>query len=136
MDESFVWPSTEAFNGEGSINTEEWAQIGLLKYMGYTVGANGESSTTRREILAEVFKLTTLPNLESPEKMQQWGSPKSGGRLRKMAHTIASLTQRSKRNSNDTEEAIGDWEDDLAWLKTTYYDGRFSHKFTWPITSH
>ena len=136
MDESFVWPSTEAFNGEGSINTEEWAQIGLLKYMGYTVGANGESSTTRREILAEVFNLSTLPNLESPEKMQQWGSPKSGGRLRKMANTLASLTQRSKRNSNDTEEAIADWEDDLAWLKKNYYDGKFSRKFTWPKTSN
>jgi hypothetical protein len=29
-------------------------------------------------------------------------------------------------------QAIDDWEEDLAYLKETYYHGRYDSKFRWP----
>ena len=135
-EESFAWPSTEAFDGDGSVETEEWPQIGLLKYMGYAVGKNGESQSIRRQILTSVFELTSIPKIDSPEYVRSWGTQRSASRLRKMAESIAAFARNNKRSPNSSLDAIGDWEDDLSWLEKTHYRGKFSHKFTWPQTSN
>ena len=37
-DNFFIWPSTEANLGDGTISTREWLPEGVLHYMGYKVG--------------------------------------------------------------------------------------------------
>lgn len=129
----FPWPSTEIFQGIDSLVEPSWPQEGLLRYMGYRVGASGVSREKRQRILEHIFKDSTLPRVESPEYMAQWGEAESESRLQKMAETIASLTRNMKRKSTGrSEQAIRDWEDDLAWSKSSFYVGRF--RFRWPDT--
>ena len=130
----FPWPSTTAFPGLCDIPEPDWPQVGLLSHMGYRVGRSGEPTSRRREILAKVFEYDPLPNVDSADYMKQWGSARSGARLRKLAETIASLARNEKRrNSISYLEAIRDREEDLAWLKQRYYTGQF--RFQWPSTS-
>lgn len=131
---TFSWPSTAAEIGDGSVDGDEWPDIGLLKYMGYTVGVSGESISKRREILASTYELTKLPRIGSPEYVRQWGHSQSAARLKKMADAIAAFVRNQKRKSSPSHEAISDWEIDLDWLKKNYYTGRYDYKFNWPNT--
>lgn len=130
----FPWPSTIAFPGLYDLPEPDWPQEGLLSYMGYHVGRNGESTWRRRQILAKVFEYDPLPRVYSADYMEEWGSARSRTRLKKLADTIASLARNEKRRiSNSYLQAIRDREEDLAWLKQRYYTGQFS--FQWPSTS-
>ena len=129
----FPWPSTCIFPGLGSLSEIDWPQLGLLSYMGYHVGRNGESTRRRREILARVFEQDPLPRVCSAEYMEEWGVARSRTRLKKLAETLASLARNEKRrNSVSYAEAIRDREEDLAWLEQRYYTGQF--RFQWPST--
>ena len=108
-----------------------WPQIGVLKYMGYQVGENGETVSTRHNVLQLVYE-APLPNIGPPDHMAEWGEPNSARRLNKIAWSIAIFCLNAKRKSVHLETAISDWETDLAWLKATYYDGNFA--FRWPDT--
>ena len=92
-DDYFQWPSTEADRGNGGFSGENWPAEGLLKFMGYTVGATqGERVAVRELILERVFS-GHLPRLG--RRRTCWsGDPKMAPRLRKMAETIAALTRR------------------------------------------
>jgi len=133
---TFSWPSTTAERGVGNVEGDEWPKIGLLKYMGYAVGANGESISKRREILASTYELAVLPNIDSPEYIRSWGNSNCAARLKKMADAIAAFVRNQKRKSYPSYEAINDWEEDLNWLKKTYYTGRYDYKFNWPNTGN
>jgi hypothetical protein len=71
--------------------------------------------------------------MTSTAYMREWGGPRSGERLLKMANSIAAFCRNEKRKSCPSEEAVSDWEDDLDWLRRTYYRGRF--RFHWPSVS-
>ena len=131
----FPWPSTEVFSGTGQLPKPDWPEIGVLKYKGYEVGENGKDVRTRRDILTNVFHSTELPQVESPEHMQEWGQGGSSDRLQKMANAIASFARNAKRQENPRRprKAINDWESDLEWLKSRFYSGSFS--FQWPGTT-
>jgi hypothetical protein len=59
----------------------------------------------------------------------------SGVRLQKIAQSIATFCKHARRhNSASYNASIADWEDDLAWLKKSFYDGKFDRKFPWPRT--
>lgn len=128
----FDWPTTDVVPGI-SVGTrsgsEAWPAIGLLKYMGYSVGSDGECVTQRREVLRQVFT-QPVPNVENPNYMAEWGTPGSMQRLQKLANAIASFARTQKKKRIPPEEAIRDWEADLAWLKETYYQTGFL--FSWP----
>jgi hypothetical protein len=50
-----------------------------------------------------------------------------------IARNIAAYCRHAKSAHPDSHhEAIQDWEDDLAWLKRTFFDGQF--QFRWPET--
>tara|TARA_B110001469_G_C9614749_1_gene305976 strand:- start:114 stop:1652 length:1539 start_codon:yes stop_codon:yes gene_type:complete len=132
----FPWPTTDASDGDGSLEEEDWPDIGLLKHMGYTVGKSGESRSIRHQILTSVFELTSIPKIDSPEYVKSWGTQRSASRLRKMAESIAAFARNNKRSSNTSLDSVGDWEDDLAWLEIAHYRGKFNNKFTWPRTSN
>jgi hypothetical protein len=132
---SFIWPTTEVTPGLGGVLQDNWPEIGLLKHLGYSVGANGKLDTQRQQVLASCFELKKMPRIGSEAYVLGWGSPNSSVRLKKMAEAIASFCRMAKRRGDDSLEiAITDWENDLAWLKRTYYDGRHNRSFAWPNT--
>jgi hypothetical protein len=124
----FAWPFTDAPNGDGSLHAQ-WPEVGLLRFVGYTVGENGVSRFQRRKILDAVFQ-SELPNINSPEYMQEWGLAGTSTRLQKTAVTIAAFVRNAKRRINNMSEAIFEWESDLDYLYQQYYLGRFD--FHWP----
>ncbi|CAK1735148.1 hypothetical protein [Vibrio crassostreae] len=124
----FKWPSTIASEADGSLPEVEWPKIGVLKAVGYTVGAQGLLQADRRTILTNVY-MQSLPYVDSRSYMNEWGEPLSSDRLKKMAETLASLTKGAKRKTQaNMKQAIRDWESDLAWLKEQYY---LEHKYLW-----
>ena len=60
------------------------------------------------------------------------GRPRSSVRLKKMAESIATFCRNGKRRARSMELAVVEWEQDLEWLRVTYYVGRF--RFEWPST--
>ena len=132
VDDFFEWPSTEAEPGKRTkVDTDDWIQEGVLKFMGYQVGSsNGLSSNLRRRILEQIFE-GTLPPVFPPFYLDQWGGPKSAVRLQKMAESIAAFTRNAKRKRTaKLWGAIKDWESDLRFLYEHYYINHFY--FSWP----
>jgi hypothetical protein len=131
----FHWPTTNAPVGLGKIVNADWPDRGLLRYFGYAVGQKGKSISYRKAILSRVFELDALPTIVSSAYMADWGDRCSSARLKKMAYSIATFCRNAKRKRFAwMRHAIENYEDDLAWLKVSYYDGRFDHRFRWPTT--
>jgi hypothetical protein len=130
---AFEWPSTDVEEGNGSLDSGVFRHSsGLLRYMDYKVGVNGYVARDRREILERTYE-ETLPRVNSPSYMAEWGTPSSSQRLQKMADSIASFVRNAKRQSyNDMSMSVDEWESDLAYLKKRYYDGCYN--FPWPRT--
>lgn len=128
MTSEFRWPSTVAFEADGSLPEVEWPQIGVLKAVGYTVGAQGLPQSARLSILKHVYS-ESLPFVFSHAHMKEWGEPQSSTRLKKMAEALASFARGAKRKTLvNMDKAVSDWEHDLAWLKEEYY---LKHKYVW-----
>jgi hypothetical protein len=133
VDAWFRWPSTDAPVGVGKLVEVEWPEVGMLKWLGYTVGhVNGESGPVRKAILNRVF-IARLPPIVSADYLRGWGAPSSAARLQKMADSLASFARQAKRQRTPKDDAIADWEYDLRYLYDAYYVGRFG--FAWPSTS-
>jgi hypothetical protein len=136
-DEAFEWPSTEVLFGDGSIDsTAEWRNEGVLKFVGYSVGrTRGLPESRRREILHMVY-LRDLPHQVPSDLREAWGTRASCGRLLKLANTLASFIRNAKRRSESIMRfAISDWDSDLAYLKSAFYDGgQCQRTFVWPRT--
>ena len=132
LNDCFIeWPTTHIVQSLVglAVDDDEWVQEGVLDDNGYHVGNAGVEREERHRILTKIFT-TELNNVTSIQYMAEWGSPNTGSRLQKLANTIASLARNAKRRNNPPEQAIEDWENDLEWLKNTYYSGRFN--FDWP----
>ena len=127
----FKWPSTDAPAAKyGFKGNAFFYKDGLLSYVGYKVGNDGVRTVVRRNILDCVFH-NVLPNVESKDYMEEWGSRKSSSRLKKLAESIAAFTRNAKRNNDvDYSQAIKDWQDDLDYLYHKYYIRHFH--FDWP----
>ena len=126
----FLWPTTNASIGDGHIAKDHWPEKGALKHVGYRVGILGKSKPQRLAILRTFFELDAIPILDSPTYVAEWGSQRSSARLKKMAYSIATFCRFAKgRRRAWMGPAITHWEADLAWLKATFYNGRFDIKF-------
>ncbi|UTE78491.1 hypothetical protein [Rossellomorea sp. KS-H15a] len=110
----FSWPSTELSDNKSSISMDDKSLLNEesdLKKLGYQI--TGKSRENRWRILEIAVK--------------QIG-------LRKVAYTIAQHVKLRKGQKNGTKKfsyAIGEWEYDLAKLKSRYYKSNF----TWPTTN-
>ena len=126
----FDWPSTKATLGGGAFGSIEHAE-GILGYLGYHVGKSSElSAVSRQSLLSRVFE-GSLPPINGPKYMEDWGHRGTPSRLRKMAESIASAVKSAKRrNHADYSVAIEHWEEDLQYLYARYYVDRFN--FGWP----
>jgi len=128
--QSFEWPSTEAPLGDGTIDDRGWPEQGLLSYLGYCVGASGVRQSERLGLLNYIYH-NELPNVNDHEYMLDWGNPRTGPRLQKMANSIASFIRMAKRKSlASLGPAIRDWTVDLDYLHANFYLGRYD--FIWP----
>ncbi len=126
----FTWPDTRPI-GDGGGDGINYNQQGILKFMGYQVGAsNGESAATRRHILDAVFA-GDLPPVNGRAYMEGWAGPGSAKRLQRLATEIARFARNARsKGSANMDVAISDWEEDLDYLRERYYVGKFG--FGWP----
>jgi hypothetical protein len=127
----FRWPTANVILGDGTLQKTAWPTEGILSAIGYHVGTtHGRSEPERRWLLDYVFS-HTLPPIESPSYMRQWGDPSTARRLHKMADVIASSARNAKhRQSVALSLACEQWEADLSFLRSKYYVGHFG--FGWP----
>ena len=113
---SFRWPGTDAIESTGTTDSEGDYKLETdLHKLGYKI--TGSTRTGRWLILSA----TAVPRLG----------------LEDVVRTIAGHIRRSKSQVGGEEKyrsAIGEWEHDLARLKSTYYQGS-SENFYWPSTS-
>jgi hypothetical protein len=129
-DEYFVWPTTAAPLGNGKITGFNSPADGMLAAFGYHVGKTSSCSDLMRQIILDDIFSIHLPPLDSEEYMQQWGAPGSAARLKKLAHTLASLAKNEKRRG--LVAAPQEREMDLDYLHSQYYVKKFG--FGWPRT--
>lgn len=129
----FAWPSTDINPSSRSGKAIERREIGMLSYLGYHVGLGSQLTASQRtRLLGQIFTMR-LPPLNGLDYMRDWGAPRTGPRLRKIAESIASFAKITKgRNHPAMETAISHWEDDLRHLRIQFYNGRFD--FQWPKT--
>jgi hypothetical protein len=134
----FDWPTTavEDRSHSTTINFADMStpETGLLSHMGYRVGRSGLIQESRRRILDEVMAMHLLPASDNDRQYaEQWGTPSSPRRLKKLADCLASFAKSSKRKkTKDYSEAIADWESDLDYLRTRY--SHLRSDFDWPTT--
>jgi hypothetical protein len=134
LETSFPWPETEAPTGDGSVDPNEWPDVGLLGKLGYKVGKGGKSKYRRRAILRKAFQANASEWLPVEEQADQWGKPTSSKRLQKIANSLAAFARNARKRSDPSlEMAISQWEADLAYLKEQFYEEQFS--FEWPNLS-
>lgn len=132
-DAYFRWPTTEARRGRRSGQYRDLRHEGMLKYLEYKVGKDGEHSSYRHALLSRIFE-NALPPVFDRLYMSEWGPNSSSIRLHKMAHCLASFAKNFKYQDNDKyDEAIKHWEQDLEYLHDWFYVGRFG--FGWPTTA-
>lgn len=132
-EDGFLWPSTRADGGSGTLVAENWLDQGLLKFMGYSVGeANGKDDSVRQRMLSVIFD-GPIPPAFPRDYMAKWARPGTPLRLKQLAETLAALARNAKRRREaNMESAVRDWETDLEFLYHKYYRGRFG--FGWPRT--
>jgi len=108
---SFKWPSTYAPGGNGQLSGDQfWYKDGLLSYVGYRVGKTHGLEEVKRQQILDYILFNELPRVVSLEYMQEWGTPRSAKRLKKMAESIASFARNAKRRNYDgLSYAIDDW---------------------------
>lgn len=104
---------------------------GVLKRFGYQVGARGPMRRDRQNILHRVFAYGGSLEIEGVD-WAEWGAGESTERLQKMSNTLYALkiNLEKKQDRSKNQAAITDYDRDLEFLKSTYYDGRF--EFPWP----
>jgi hypothetical protein len=131
----FKWPTTDVIIGDGTHTFDGNAPAkGFLGYLGYKVGLNG-SKKSQRYLALERALTENLPHgIFDNYYIMQWGNPNTAKRLQKMANNIATFCRNMKRRNNpNDQDAIDDWESDLNWLKTNFYQ-KSRYEFEWPET--
>lgn len=129
----FKWPETDAPGGGRKPAREGFRTEGMLAYLEYKVGRNGEAASYRQVLLDRIFAHSLPPVFDKPY-MAEWGMNGSSVRLHKMAHCLASFARNAKYRDDDRlDEAIKDWEQDLQYLHDKFYVGKFG--FGWPSSS-
>jgi hypothetical protein len=128
--QQFPWPKLAGGAGTGSMDFA-MADQSPLSVLGYRVGkTSGLSEDERRCILDYAFA-NRLPPIESPAYMAEWGPPRTPDRLRRIAEHLAQTFKMFRSKSPTVYSvALGQWRDDLVYLRRTYYERKFG--WIWP----
>lgn len=131
LETPFPWPETNAPTGDGTVDPDEWPEIGLLGKLGYKVGKGGKNKYKRRAILRRAFQVEASEWLPVEEQASEWGDAVSEERLEKIANSLSAFARNAKkRDETSLGTAISHWEEDLEYLKERFYGTR--HSFDWP----
>ena len=95
--------------------------ISIPKKMGYTVGINGLSYTSRKSKLEQILftEKDDLPRIGNNQE-SKWGDAKTCKRLRKIHDFLIDQANMSK-NHPQKQVAFAHYIDDLNWLKKRFY---------------
>ena len=95
-------------------------EIGMLSYLGYHVGQEGESLKKRRFILDFIIN-EELPLVQSPSYTAEWGDPKTKKRYLKTYKVIQFFIDKyTNYKQQGYEKAIIEWNEDIDYLKKLY----------------
>lgn len=101
-----------------SANQEPRPEYGMLRTIGYRVGKHGLEQIERREILDYLVE-SNLPNVASPNYIEEWGKEKSAKRIQKLVNVLGGIV--AKNNEIPTMEyACSDWESDKNYIIKKY----------------
>ena len=89
-------------------------EIGVLSFLGYHVGQEGEPRWRRRQILQYILN-RPLPPVGSPAYIAEWGNCGSAKRKRKLCNVLRGLS--SNRTHQNSEKALIEWLDDLEYIE-------------------
>lgn len=145
LKKTLKWPSTDIAISIRSIFKTGWISSGLLSSEGYHVGNIGLDFESRKIVLKDIIfkEFTEDDDFMDDDYINTWSSPGTLPRLLKLARTIAALCRNAKRSSHDYTNAINDWESDLTYLKTEFYEpwiqkeaiGQAIEQLKWPETA-
>jgi hypothetical protein len=129
------WPSEAAEPALVALAADTFFHSnGMLRFMGYRVGAGSTLTRARRRRILDYVFLGQLPLVNDRHYMREWGKPRTSARLRKLANAVATFARNARRKRrNNYRQAIADWEADLAYLKNKFYDRR-PRDWKWPQT--
>lgn len=129
------WPEEAELSESAALSANHFAHsTGLLTFMGYHVGQGSPLLPPRRREILQYILLGRLPNVNDRLYMQEWGEPGTDHRLRKLANTLATLARNARRRRSESwHQAIYEWEEDLRFIKQTYYDTH-ARDWRWPET--
>ena len=130
------WPiinQSPVTSDDSSLNSSEFRDRSALRVFGYSVAKTSDWSTETRHRFLSDFMRMELPKVIEEEFGTEYGSPLTTTRLRKVANLLANqCSLRIRRDPDMFSVAIENWETDLEFLKTTFYEGE-GLKFTpWP----
>jgi hypothetical protein len=101
---------------------------GMLSFLGYHVGNDGQPQPLRRAILVEICE-GELPPVCSQTYLAQWGAPRSPERYHKLVRTLIALAEsESRKPQQNLKRAIGERIDDLRFLRD-----RYGLRFAYPL---
>lgn len=134
-----VWPYPEVSapsGAKGGIFDGDPRDFSALKMFGYTVGKKGRNQgwteQKRRKFLSDFMEMALPPSVRK-HFGDEYGEPLSTTRLRKVANVIASNASNFARRQDPAfDQAIDDWEADLAFLEDKYYHGKGLKFRPWP----
>lgn len=132
------WPGTDVLPSSAGESRFNGPEVSPLKQLGYTTGkTEGKPQSKRRRLLKKAFELerSNLPGRYPEWYLQEWGRAESSTRLQKIAKKIAWDCRNCRRKRDmDYDMAIAHLENDLAWLKETFYNP-LTYGFEWPDSS-
>jgi hypothetical protein len=134
-EEGFLWPKINTSRVARLLEqTVVQADRSPLRELGYHVGFSSDlDAHGRRQILRRCFT-GDLPHVHSDKYMKSWGTPRTRGRLRRMANTIhwLLLGERGRLERANMSRAIDHRTADLDWMKHELYEDWMA--FRWPGT--
>jgi DNA-binding protein HU-beta len=127
------WPITVPPEGSGAkadlFFSNKYSGLWLC---GYRVGKTSSLNDSERRRFLDHFFRNFLPEIVSRYHTDSYGQPGTEKRLQKMANVMAANCRNFKKNDVvKYEVAIADYEQDLAYLKQSYYR---AGSFPWPPT--
>lgn len=122
-------PDSAGSGGKGG----DYLPFSALKLFGYTVGKTNGWPEKKRQTFLYDFMTKQLPPIVHEIFGDEYGSPMSTTRLRKMANVIASNCGNFIRNdAHRYRYAISDWTADLDYLREIFYEGHGLKFEPWP----
>ena len=133
-DAEWSWPVIEEPPvSSGSEFSAHFRQFSALKMFVYTVGKTNGWPTRDRMAFLDDFMTMDLPAVVESTFGDEYGTPLSVTRLRKVANVIAANANLRWRSDPERyAQAIADWEADLQHLHDEFYVGHGLQFQPWP----